>query len=98
MRQSLEPLPFDEHDPVARDTQRTKAKPSPAARHKAANKRTDPSYGEPLPVHSYRTVLADLATLTRNAVRLGRGRVEILSHQPKVQRKAFDLLGVSLAA
>jgi DDE family transposase len=103
MRQRLAPMLFDEHDPAARDAQRTspvaKAKPSPAARRKAASKRTDPSHGELLPVHSFQTLLADLATLTRNAVRLGRDRTDILFAAPtKGQRRAFDLLGVTLAA
>jgi hypothetical protein len=42
-----------------------KAEPSPAAQRKAARKRTDPTDGEPLPVHSFHTLLGDLATLTR---------------------------------
>ncbi|HEY2417308.1 MAG TPA: IS1634 family transposase [Steroidobacteraceae bacterium] len=103
MRQSLAPILFDEHDPLGRDAQRTspvaKAKPSPAARYKAASKYTDPAHGEPLPVHSFRTLLADLATLTRNVVQLGKHRINILLAAPtKVQRRAFDLLGVALAA
>jgi len=103
MRQSLAPILFDEHDPLGRDAQRTspvaKAKPSPAARYKAASKRTDPAHGEALPVHSFRTLLDDLATLTRNVVQLGNHRLHILLVAPtKVQRRAFDLLGVALAA
>jgi len=103
MRQSLAPMLFDEHDPAGRDAQRTspvaKATPSPAARRKAASKRTDPAHGEPLSVHSFRTLLADLATLTRNTVRLGRDRIDIILAAPtQVQRRAFNLLGVSLAA
>jgi hypothetical protein len=103
MRQSLAPMLFDEHDPAGRDAQRSSpvanAQASPAARHKAASKRTDPSHGEPLPVHSFRTLLDDLATMTRNAVRLGRDRLDIVLATPtKVQRRAFHLLGVSLAA
>ena len=86
MRQRLAPILFDEHDPLARDAQRTspvaKAKPSPAACSKAASKRTDPADGEPLPVHSFRTLLADLATLTRNAVRLGKAGLHIDSRRP----------------
>jgi Transposase DDE domain len=103
MRQRLVPILFDEHDPIGRDAQRTspvaKARPSPAARYKAASKRTDPAHGEPLPVHSFRTLLADLATLTRNVVQLGKHRLNILLAAPtKVQRRAFDLLGVAIAA
>ena len=102
MRQSLAPMPFAEHDVAGRDAQRTspvaKAKPSPAARHKTATKRTDPADSEPLPVHSFQTLLADLATLTRN-VRLGRDRLTVIFITPtKIQRRAFDLLGVAVAA
>jgi hypothetical protein len=94
---------FDEHDPLARDAQRTspvaKANPSPAARSKAASKHTDPAHGDPLPVHSFRTLLADLATLTRNAVRLGKAGLHVILAAPtNVQRRALDLLGATLAA
>jgi hypothetical protein len=103
MRQRLAPILLDEHDPLARYAQRTspvaKAKPSPAARYKAARKRTDPADGEPLPVHSFRTLLADLATLTRNAVRLGKAGFHIMLADPtNVQRRAFDLFGATRAA
>src|SRR4029077_21219173 len=69
----------------------TKAKPLPAAQRKAARKRTDPVEGEPLPVHSFHTLLGDLATLTRNVVRLGRDH---LTTPTSTQRRALDLLGV----
>jgi hypothetical protein len=103
MRQRLAPMLFDEHDPTAREAQRSspveKAKPSPATQHKAASKRTDPIGGEQLPVHSFHTLLDDLATLTRNVVRIGRDRLTaILATPTKVQRRAFELLGVAIAA
>jgi Transposase DDE domain len=103
MRQRLAPMLFDEHDSAAREAQRNspvqKAKPSPATQHKAASKRTDPIAGEQLPVHSFHTLLDDLATLTRNAVRIGRDRLTaILATPTKVQRRAFELLGVAIAA
>lgn len=95
MRQRLAPILFDEHNPLGRDAQRTspvaKARPSLAARYKAASKRTDPEHGEPLP--------GDLATLTRNVVQLGKHRLNILLAAPtKVQHRAFELLGVALTA
>ena len=94
MRQRLAPILFDEHEPPVQ-----KAKPSPATRQKAASKRTDPDHGEPLPVHSFHTLLADLATLTRNVVRLGRDRLTaILATPTEVQRKAFELLRIAIAA
>ncbi len=103
MRRSLAPMLFDEPDPAAREAQRTspvaKAEPSPAAQRKAAGKRTEPVDGEPLPVHSFHTLLGDLATLTRNVVRLGRDRLTaILATPTPTQHRALDLLGVTLAA
>src|SRR5229473_1273176 len=103
MRQSLAPMLFDEPDPAARDAQRTspvaKAVPSPAAQRKAVRKRTDPAEGEPLPLHSFHTLLGDLATLTRNVVRLGRDRLTaILATPTRTQHRALDLLGVTPTA
>ena len=110
MRRSLAPMLFDEPDPAAREAQRTspvaKAEPSPAARRKAARKRTElatpalaEAGGEPLPVHSFHTLLGDLATLTRNVVRLGRDHLTaVLATPTRTQRRALDLLGVTPAA
>ncbi len=97
---SLAPMLFDEHDPGAREAQRAspvaKAEPSPAARRKTARKRTGPADGEPLPLHSFHTLLGDLATLTCNVVRLGRDRLTTILATPTCsQRHALDLLGVT---
>ena len=101
---------FDEPDPAACEAQRTspvaKAEPSPTAQRKAARKRTEPDEpalakagGEPLPVHSFHTLLGDLATLTRNVVRLGRDRLTtILATPTRTQRRALDLLAVTPTA
>src|SRR5438132_2890849 len=101
MRRSLAPMLFDEPDPAAREAQRTspvaKAEPSPTARRKTAGKRTDPADGEPLPVHSFHTLLGDLATLTRNLVRLGHDHLTaILATPTRTQLRALDLLGITL--
>ena len=103
MRQSLAPMLFDEPDPATREAQRTspvaKAEPSPAARRKATGKRTDPAEGEPLPVHSFHTLLGDLATLTRNVIRLGRDHLTAIIATPtRTQHRALDLLGVAPTA
>ena len=98
MRQALAPILFDDHDRPAADAARTspvaKAKPSPAAARKATTKRTD----DGLTVHSFKSLLADLATLTRNTVRLGRGQTfPLLATPTELQRRALDLLAVKLA-
>ena len=99
MRQALAPILFDDHDRAAAQAQRTspvaKAKVSPAARRKHQTKRTD----DGRPVHSFRSLLADLGTLTRNQVRFGKGNAfTMLATPTDLQQRAFDLLGVSPAA
>jgi Transposase DDE domain len=98
LRQALAPLLFDDHDRAGAEAQRAspvaKAEPSPAARRKATTKRTD----DGLPAHSFRSLLADLATLTRNTVRFGRGTTtELLATPTPLQQRVFDLLGVNPA-
>jgi hypothetical protein len=95
MRQALAPILFDDHDRPAAQAQRTspvaKARVSPAAARKAETKRTE----DGLPVHSFRSLLADLATLTRNQVRFGGGDSFIMLATPtQLQQRAFDLLGL----
>ena len=103
MRQKLAPLLFDDHGRPAAGTQHTspvaKAEPSPAARRKAASKRTGPLGGVVLPVHSFRTLLDDLATLTRNVICFGGEKLSIVTTIPtELQRRALDLMGTDLAA
>jgi hypothetical protein len=95
MRQALAPILFDDHDRAAGEALRTspvaKARPSPAAKRKAKTKRTD----DGLPVHSFRTLLADLATLTRNTVRCGKSpAMALLATPTQIHQRVFDLLGV----
>jgi hypothetical protein len=98
LRQALAPLLFDDHDRAAAEAQRpspvAKARPSAAARRKATTKGT----ADGLPAHSFRSLLADLATLTRNTVRLGRGATtELLARPTPLQQRALDLLGLKTA-
>ena len=63
----------------------------PAAKRKAKTKRTDDGQ----PVHSFRTLLADLATLTRNIVKCGKApAMAILARPTSIQQRAFELLRV----
>ena len=99
MRQALAPILFDDHDRAAAQTQRrspvAKASVSPAAHRKAAGKRTNDGQ----PVHSFRTLLTDLATLTRNTVRFGTDlHATVLTTPTSLQQHAFDLLAVSPTA
>ncbi|MCK6452325.1 MAG: hypothetical protein L6R19_15975 [Alphaproteobacteria bacterium] len=94
MRQALAPMLFDDHDRAAAEAARSspvaKAQPSPAAKRKATTKRTD----DGLPVHSFRTLLADLAALTRNTVRFGRAAgFQLLARPTETLRRTLGLLG-----
>jgi hypothetical protein len=96
MRQALAPILFDDHHRAAAKAQRrspvAKARVSPAARRKSETKRTH----DGLPVHSFRSLLADLATLTSNQVRFGPGNTfTMLATPTAVQARAFALLGLS---
>ena len=72
-----------------------KATVSPAAPRKAASKRTEDGH----PVHSFRTLLTDLATMTQNTVRFGAQLdATVLATPTALQKHAFDLLGLSPTA
>jgi hypothetical protein len=94
MRRALAPLLFDDEEPDAAQAQRTSivapAQRSTSAQQKAASKQT----ADGLPVHSFRTLLADLATLTRNRVRMGERTFDMLATPTAVQERALELLQV----
>ena len=99
MRRALAPMLFDDHQRDAAEAERlspvAKAKVSPAARRKAGAKKTD----DGLPVHSFRSLLADLATLSRNTVGYGKKQsMTILAKPTPTQKKALKLLDIKLAA
>jgi hypothetical protein len=103
MRQPLAPMLFDDHDRAAAEAARTspvaKAKVSKAAQRKASTQRVDAGDGETQPVHSFRTLLADLGTLTRNTVCFGGQKMlTVQATATPVQRRALNLLGVELDA
>ena len=97
MRRKLAPLLFEDHDRPAAAAARTSpvasAQVSAAARAKARARKTEDGQ----PVHSFRTLIADLATLTRNTVRFGDNLpMTVLSRPTPLQQRAFDLLAVAL--
>jgi hypothetical protein len=103
MRQPLAPMLFDDHDRASREAERVspvkKAKVSKAAGRKASTQRVEAGDGAVQPVHSFRTLLDDLATLTRNTVRFaGQKTLTVQTTPTPVQRRALSLLGVEMAA
>jgi Transposase DDE domain len=99
MRQALKPILFDDHDPQAAEAARSsivaKAQRSEAAHRKAATKRTD----DGLPVHSFRSLLDDLATVTRNTMAMAQNPDASFVLYPQltqIQARAFQLLDVAV--
>jgi hypothetical protein len=97
MRRALKPILFDDHDKAAAEAARTsivaKAERSDTADRKAATKRTH----DGLPVHSFRSLLADLATVTRNTMAMAQSPQATFVLYPKLtsaQDRAFQLLGI----
>jgi hypothetical protein len=72
------------------------AKRSSAAERKALIKQTD----EQMPVHSFQSLVADLATLTLNQVQPANRAVPAfhkLANPTPLQQRALDLLGIRIA-
>ena len=98
MRRALAPMLFDDHErdaaAAARISPVAPAKVSAAARKKAASRRTAEGY----PVHSFRTLLQDLATLARNVVHIGDAPPTVMLTRPtNLQQAIFNKLALSLA-
>jgi transposase len=95
MRRALAPLLFDDEDREGAQALRSSivapSQRSESAQKKAARKQTS----DGLPVHSFRTLLADLATLTRNRVRLAEQTFPMLATPTAVQQRAFQLLQIT---
>ena len=97
MRQRLAPMLFDDTDKQAAEALRAsvvaQAQRSPAA----VTKQTTGLTEDGLPVHSFRSLLADLATLARNTIITAITPdypLTVVTRPTPIQQKAFDLLGV----
>jgi transposase len=101
MRQVLAPILFDDHDKSAAQIQRESIV-APARRSLAAEAKACSKVGEDgTPVHSFRTLLSDLATIVKNTVEMKNehrsARFNKITQPTSSQQKAFNLLGVNLA-
>ena len=100
MRLALAPLLFDEEkvteEPREKNSVVAPSKRSRKARAKAATKKTP----EKLPVHSFRTLMADLATIVKNKFQSNGLEASLtfekITQPTLLQQKALDLLDVSL--
>ncbi len=101
MREAWAAILFDDHDPEeakkSRESIVAPAQRSPSAQRKALTKVTEDGFA----VHSFQTLLSDLATICRNTVELKggteTGRFEKFTRPTALQQRALGLLGVKLA-
>jgi hypothetical protein len=99
MREKLAPMLFDDDDKPEAERRRASivspAQRSPRALAKARTKQTH----DGIPVHSFHTLLEDLATVAKNRV-CPKGdpdatTFDVITTPTPLQQRAFDLLGVS---
>ena len=99
MRQCLAPMLFDDTDKDEAEAMRSSVV-AQAQRSKAAvKKQTTGMTPDGRPVHSFRTLLADLATLARNTIVTAINPLyplTVATRPTQVQQKAFDLLGLAV--
>jgi hypothetical protein len=100
LRAKLASMLYDDDDKevaeALRDSPVAKAQRSPSALAKSATGRA----ADGVPVHSFQSLLADLATLARNTIvtAIAPERPFIVLTRPTpIQQKAFDLLGIPVA-
>jgi len=99
MRQKLAPLLFDDTDKDAAEALRKSVVASARRSPEAIRKQNTGVTSDGLPVHSFRTLLADLATLTRNTIitAITPGYpLTVLTRPTPVQRRAFELMEIAL--
>ena len=89
LREAWTPLIFKDEHPLPATDPVAKASRSPAAEHKAQRKRTAAGTS----AHSYKSLIAELATLTRNTIRLPgtEATIEKLAEPTTTQAKALEL-------
>jgi transposase len=99
MRQCLAPMLFDDADKEEAETLRSSVV-AQAQRSKAAvKKQTTGMTPDGLPVHSFHTLLGDLATMARNTIITAITPLyplAVVTRPTPVQQKAFDLLGLAV--
>ena len=96
LRRALAPLTYTDEQPPTRANPVAPAQRSTAATHKASRRRDEHDQ----PYHSFRGLLAHMATLTRNELRYGKKTTDpvipTLAIPTRTQHRAFDLIGATI--
>jgi transposase len=99
MRQCLAPMLFDDANKAEAETLRSSVVAQAQRSKTAVKKQTTGLTPDGLPVHSFHTLLADLATMARNTIITAinpNHPLTVVTRPTPVQHKAFDLLGVAV--
>ena len=96
MRQRLAPMLFDDEDKDAAEGLRTSPVKTAQASSKAKSKAATKKCEDDQPVHSFQTLLADLATITRNTIKFAGKQFDKITTPTPLQQKALNLLKVKL--
>ena len=97
MRQRLAPMLYDDADKQAAEALRTSIVAKAQRSSSAIDKQTRGTTPDGLPVHSFQSLLADLATLVRNTVttaHVNSHEFILLTTPTAIQQKALNLLGI----
>ena len=97
MRQRLAPMLFDDTDKQAAEAQRASVVAQAQRSSAAVKKQTTGLTEHGLPVHSFQTLMADLATVVRNTIITAITPdypLTVITRPTPIQQKAFDLLGI----
>ena len=99
MRQLLAPILFDDHDKEAvRKLPRSVVAPAPRS-HAAVQKERTKHTDDGMPVHSFQTLLQDLATVVKDWCQpkiVGAPIFNKITRLTPVQKKTFQLLGIRM--
>jgi len=98
MRRALAPMLFDDDDRAAAAQRRHSAVAKAQRSHQAERKARTKLTLDGSPVHSFQTLLRDLATVTKNRIQPkdhSAQPFEMITAPTPLQQRAFDLLGVS---
>jgi transposase len=99
MRQRLAPMLFDDTDCDVAAAQRGSVVTQAQRSKTAVRKQTTGLTEDGLPVHSFRSLLADLGTLARNTIITAitpNYPLTVTTRPTRIQQKAFGLLGIGL--
>jgi transposase len=99
MRQCLAPMLFNDADKQQAEALRSSVVAQAQRSKTAVKKQTTGITPDGLPVHSFRTLLADLATMARNTIITAINPnypLTVVTRPTPVQQTAFDLLGLAV--